>query len=118
MLVRKQEVFEIQLNLGGEYITTGPAVVASSERASNVPKGFVPTVIFSISSFGGDASWWFRQRSLVRIEADSLTYPLHIIIRYEIEKMIFNEGIDVATYAAWNNFGTKNAMGWELIPPK
>lgn len=31
--------------------------------------------------------------SLVRIEADSLTYPLHIIIRYEIEKMIFNDNI-------------------------
>lgn len=29
--------------------------------------------------------------SLIRIEADSLTYPLHIIIRYEIEKMIFND---------------------------
>lgn len=33
--------------------------------------------------------------SLIRIEADSLTYPLHIIIRYEIEKMIFNEDISV-----------------------
>lgn len=33
--------------------------------------------------------------SLVRIEADSLTYPLHIIIRYEIEKMIFNDEIDL-----------------------
>lgn len=29
--------------------------------------------------------------SLIRIEADTLTYPLHIIIRYEIEKLIFNE---------------------------
>ncbi|MBO0468958.1 carboxypeptidase M32 [Enterococcus sp. DIV0242_7C1] len=33
--------------------------------------------------------------SLIRIEADSLTYPLHIIIRYEIEKLIFNEDISV-----------------------
>jgi carboxypeptidase Taq len=33
--------------------------------------------------------------SLIRIEADSLTYPLHIIIRYEIEKMIFNEEADL-----------------------
>lgn len=33
--------------------------------------------------------------SLVRIEADSLTYPLHIIIRYEIEKMIFNEEVSI-----------------------
>ncbi|MFC6332191.1 carboxypeptidase M32 [Paenibacillus septentrionalis] len=31
--------------------------------------------------------------SLIRIEADELTYNLHIIIRYEIEKMIFNEGL-------------------------
>lgn len=33
--------------------------------------------------------------SLIRIEADTLTYPIHIIIRYEIEKMIFNEEVDV-----------------------
>ncbi|QED48381.1 carboxypeptidase M32 [Cytobacillus dafuensis] len=33
--------------------------------------------------------------SLIRIEADELTYPLHIIIRYEIEKGIFNDEIEV-----------------------
>jgi carboxypeptidase Taq len=33
--------------------------------------------------------------SLIRIEADELTYPLHIIIRYEIEKGLFNEGLEV-----------------------
>ncbi|ALS37891.1 carboxypeptidase Taq [Enterococcus rotai] len=42
--------------------------------------------------------------SLVRIEADSLTYPLHIIIRYEIEKMIFNEDVSVADLPQiWND---------------
>lgn len=30
--------------------------------------------------------------SLIRIEADELTYNLHIIIRYEMEKLIFNGG--------------------------
>lgn len=35
------------------------------------------------------------QASLIRIEADSLTYILHIIIRYEIEKMIFNDEVSV-----------------------
>lgn len=35
------------------------------------------------------------QGSLIRIEADSLTYPLHIIIRYEIEKMIFNGEVEL-----------------------
>ncbi|GEK27717.1 carboxypeptidase M32 [Furfurilactobacillus siliginis] len=33
--------------------------------------------------------------SLIRTEADPLTYPLHIIIRYELEKAIFNEDLDL-----------------------
>lgn len=32
--------------------------------------------------------------SLIRTEADELTYPLHIVIRYELEKKIFNEGVN------------------------
>jgi Zn-dependent carboxypeptidase len=35
------------------------------------------------------------QASLIRIEADTLTYVLHIIIRYEIEKLIFNGEVTV-----------------------
>lgn len=33
--------------------------------------------------------------SLIRTEADELSYTIHIIIRYEIEKMIFSEDLDV-----------------------
>lgn len=33
--------------------------------------------------------------SLIRVEADELTYSLHIIIRYEIEKMLINDEIKV-----------------------
>lgn len=41
---------------------------------------------------------------MIRIEADALTYPLHIIIRYEIEKMIFNEEINLADLPQiWND---------------
>jgi len=40
---------------------------------------------------------------LIRIEADELTYNLHIIIRYEIEKMIFNEGLQAKDLPkVWN----------------
>jgi len=35
--------------------------------------------------------------SLIRIEADELTYNLHIIIRYELEKAIFNDGVNSDT---------------------
>ena len=30
------------------------------------------------------------QPSIIRTEADELTYPLHIMIRYEIERMLFS----------------------------
>ncbi|MGX6970937.1 carboxypeptidase M32 [Vagococcus bubulae] len=44
------------------------------------------------------------QPSLVRIESDSLTYPLHIIIRYEIEKMLFNGDLEVKDLPkVWND---------------
>ncbi|MGM0873930.1 MAG: carboxypeptidase M32 [Bacillota bacterium] len=33
--------------------------------------------------------------SLIRIEADELTYALHIMVRYEIEKALFNDEITV-----------------------
>lgn len=33
--------------------------------------------------------------SFIRIEADNLTYSLHIIIRYEIEKALFNDEVSV-----------------------
>ncbi|WP_458122156.1 carboxypeptidase M32 [Paenibacillus sp. Z6-24] len=44
------------------------------------------------------------ENSLIRIEADELTYNLHIIVRYEIEKMIFNENLAVADLPkVWNS---------------
>lgn len=42
--------------------------------------------------------------SLIRIEADELTYPLHVIIRYEIEKGLFNDEINVSDLPQiWND---------------
>ena len=41
--------------------------------------------------------------SLIRTEADELTYPLHIMIRYELEKAIFDGKLEVRDLPdAWN----------------
>lgn len=41
--------------------------------------------------------------SFIRIEADELTYPLHVIIRYEIEKGLFNGDLKVKDLPkVWN----------------
>ena len=52
--------------------------------------------------------------SLIRTEADELTYCLHIIIRYEIEKAIFNNEISIDELPnAWNN-KMKEYLGVEV----
>ena len=41
--------------------------------------------------------------SLIRIEADELTYPLHIMIRYELEKELFNGNLQAVDLPnQWN----------------
>src|SRR5205823_8792843 len=35
------------------------------------------------------------ERSLIRVEADEVTYDLHVILRFELEKEIFNDGLDL-----------------------
>ena len=43
------------------------------------------------------------KRSVIRVEADEATYDLHIIVRFELERMLINDGLDVADLAeAWN----------------
>ncbi|EHS57347.1 carboxypeptidase M32 [Paenibacillus sp. Aloe-11] len=55
------------------------------------------------------------ENSLIRIEADELAYNLHIIIRYEIEKMLFNEKLDVKRLPEVWNAKYKEYLG--LVPP-
>ncbi|MDQ0225165.1 carboxypeptidase M32 [Metabacillus niabensis] len=64
---------------------------------------------FSIEQFNGvDLQEFYEainesKPSLIRIEADELTYPLHIMIRYEIEKALFNDEISVEELPVlWN----------------
>ncbi|MCB6840920.1 carboxypeptidase M32 [Weissella viridescens] len=48
--------------------------------------------------------WMITKPTLIRTEADPITYPLHIIIRYEIEKAIFNDDYNVDDLESlWNS---------------
>ncbi len=53
--------------------------------------------------------------SLIRTEADELSYPIHIIIRYELEKQIFSEDLDVNQLPELWNKKYQDYMG--ITPP-
>lgn len=52
--------------------------------------------------------------SLIRIEADELTYVMHIIIRYEIEKGLFDGTIKVADMSKIFNSKMKDYVGIDV----
>ncbi|MFZ5128850.1 hypothetical protein ACV8TN_05550 [Citrobacter freundii] len=60
----------------------------------------------------------FETRGADRVIRQRIKALAGISLTVGIHRGKTNKGVDVATYAAWNNFGTKNAMGWELIPAR
>lgn len=52
--------------------------------------------------------------SLIRTEADELTYPIHIMIRYDIEKMIFNNEVEVEDLPKVWNQKIKDYLGLDV----
>jgi carboxypeptidase Taq len=55
------------------------------------------------------------RRSLIRTSADEVTYPLHIVLRFELESALIDGRLDVADLpAAWND-GMRRLIGIE--PP-
>lgn len=63
---------------------------------------------FATALEGIDLDGWIRginhvERSLIRVEADELTYNLHILIRFELELEILSGALDAADLPeAWN----------------
>lgn len=56
--------------------------------------------------------------SLIRTKADELTYCMHIIIRYEIEKEIFNDNIDLDNLDKIWNQKYKEYLGLDVVDDK
>jgi carboxypeptidase Taq len=54
-------------------------------------------------------------RSLIRVDADEMTYPLHIILRYRLEQALLGGTLEVADlHAAWHD-GMRDLLG--IVPP-
>ncbi|WP_159649925.1 carboxypeptidase M32 [Erysipelothrix aquatica] len=57
-------------------------------------QAIIPDVLGSVSLDEFIRGINFVERGAIRIEADELTYPLHILVRYNIEKLMFVEAHD------------------------
>jgi carboxypeptidase Taq len=74
-------------------------------------------------TFGDDPAWepdnlvrlYNRvERSLIRVEADEITYPLHIVLRWRLERALIEDDLPLGDLpAAWND-GMRELLG--VIP--
>jgi carboxypeptidase Taq len=76
-------------------------------------------------TFGGPAAQWDSQRlwrsynrverGFIRVDADEVTYPAHVILRYRLEQALIGRSLDVADLpGAWNE-GMKKLL--DIVPP-
>lgn len=56
----------------------------------------------------------FVRKDFIRIEADELTYSLHIMVRYAVEKKIFSDGFDTAGLNHVYATAMKDYLGLEI----
>jgi carboxypeptidase Taq len=69
---------------------------------------------FAVEPDGLRASLTRVRPSLIRVSADELTYPLHIVLRFELELALIEGRLDVADLpAAWND-GMRRLLGVEV----
>ncbi|MGG5888561.1 carboxypeptidase M32 [Falsiroseomonas sp. HC035] len=77
------------------------------------------------AAFGGDAAaytaanlarhWRRVERGFIRVDADEMTYPAHVILRFRLERAMIEGGLEVADLPeAWNS-GLSKALG--ITPP-
>src|SRR3546814_7899341 len=77
------------------------------------------------AAFGGDGAAWDPanlrriytrvERGFIRVEADEITYPLHVILRTRLERALLSGDLTVADLpAAWGE-GMRSLLG--VIPP-
>jgi carboxypeptidase Taq len=78
-----------------------------------------------LKTFGGDpaayttgnlAALWRRvERGCIRVDADEMTYPAHVILRFRLEQALVSGDLDVSDLpGAWND-GMRDLLG--IAPP-
>lgn len=65
----------------------------------------------AFSAYNLQRMMWNVKASFIRVEADEMTYPLHVVLRYELEKNIFNGSLNSKDLPeAWAK-GMKDLLG-------
>ena len=97
-------LFEMQMARGLDFLTGYAPIVEEFLSDESDPKGF-----WSVEN-----QFKLATRVMpgyIRVNADEVTYPMHVILRYEIEKMIIEENLNTADIPEVWNQKSKDYLG-------
>ena len=111
-------------NLGDGHVDVGPRVPeqAVGEPRRRATRRSPPCIAAELAAGGVAVDAGRRctragrrvRPSLIRVSADQLTYPLHIVMRFELERALIEGTLAVADLpAAWND-GMRRLLGVEV----
>ncbi len=126
-------LYEANLPAEWRHQPVGQAIGMSSHESQSLfvekqickSKEFISLLLPKLHQyFALDKSQWTYEKllkyaqhvkpSLIRVEADEVTYPLHVIMRYKIEKAIIEDDLDIEKLPEiWNGY-MQNYFG--IIP--
>jgi carboxypeptidase Taq len=100
-------IHESQSKLWENHVGRNPAF-------AGVIAGELTTGGFGVDPATLGAAFGQVRPSLIRVSADELTYPLHIVLRFELELALIEGRLDVVDLpAAWND-GMRRLLGIEV----
>ncbi|NRA35651.1 MAG: carboxypeptidase M32 [Polyangiaceae bacterium] len=78
---------EMCVSRSAEFLTFASPLIAEEFGASDNSAAFEPENLFAV--------YTAVQRSFIRVDADEVTYPCHVILRYEIERDLIAGKLEV-----------------------
>lgn len=79
-------LMEMQVCRGREFLGFAAPIIHRHFAAANAPAWHVDNLYLASTQV---------QRGLIRVDADEVTYPLHVILRYELEQALVSGDLDV-----------------------
>ena len=77
-------------------------------------QAIIPDVLGDVSLQDFIKAINYVERDFIRIEADEITYPLHIMVRYAVEKKLFSDNIETTNLNKVYAAAMKDYLGLEV----
>ena len=96
---------EMQISRGRDFLEFAAPIIAAAfpEAAREQPQAFSPENLHRL--------YTRVERGLIRVDADEVTYPCHVLLRYDLEQSLLNGSMEVCDIPEAWDAGMRELIG-------